>query len=125
MCIIEPKNYQEAAKNKAWHATMDNEISMIEKNETWELLDITTSKPVIGVKWVYKTKLNLDGSIQKHKAKLVAKGYSQKLGVDFNETCALVARMDTIRTLIALTVQKGWRLFQLDVKSTFLNGTLH
>ncbi|KAB2610770.1 hypothetical protein D8674_018802 [Pyrus ussuriensis x Pyrus communis] len=91
MCIIEPENYQEAAKDKAWQATMDNEISMIEKNETWELVDISTSKPVIGVKWTF----------------------------------APVARMDTIRTLIALAAQKGWRLFQLDVKSAFLNGTLH
>ena len=73
---------------------------------------------------MYKTKLNQDGTIQKNKAKLVAKGYSQKPDIDFNETFALVARLDTIRTLIALAAQKEWQLFQLDVKSAFLNGVL-
>ncbi|KAI5334005.1 hypothetical protein L3X38_024138 [Prunus dulcis] len=99
-------------------------MEMIEKNETWELVDRPSDKPVIGVKWEYKTKLNLDGSIQKHKARLVVKGYAQQPGIDFNETFAPVARLDTIRTLIALAAQKGWKLYQLDVKSAFLNGVL-
>ena len=73
---------------------------------------------------MFKTKLNLDGTVQKHKARLVAKGYAQKPGIDYNETFAPVARLDTIRTLIALAAQKGWKLFQLDVKSAFLNGVL-
>ena len=85
---------------------MEAEIGMIEKNCTWELVDRPFDKPVVGVKWIYKTKLNLDGSIQKNKARLVAKGYSQKPGVDFNETFAHVARLDTIRTLIGLASQK-------------------
>jgi hypothetical protein len=76
------------------------------------------------VKWVYKTKLHLDGTVQKHKARLVAKGDAQKSGIDYNETFAPVARLDTIWTLIALAAQKGWKLFQLDVKSAFLNGVL-
>ena len=73
---------------------------------------------------MHKTKLNLDGTVQKNKARLVAKGYSQQPGVDFNETFSPVARLDTIRTLISLAAQKGWNLFQLDVKSAFLNGVL-
>ncbi|XP_068340328.1 uncharacterized mitochondrial protein AtMg00810-like [Pyrus communis] len=81
-------------------------------------------KPVIGVRWVFKTKLNLDGTVQKHKARLVAKGYAQKPRIDYNETFAPVARLDTIQTLIALATQNGWKLFQLDVKSAFLNGVL-
>ncbi|CAL8133642.1 unnamed protein product [Prunus armeniaca] len=97
---------------------------MIDKNETWELVDTPSEKPVIGVKWVYKTKLKLDGSIQKHKARLVVKGYAQKSGIDFNETFAPVPRLDTIRILIALAAQRGWKLYQLDVKSMFLNGIL-
>ncbi|KAI5317804.1 hypothetical protein L3X38_037511 [Prunus dulcis] len=124
MTIIEPETYYEAIEDKAWKEAMDTEIETIEKNGTWELVERPTDKPVIGVKWVFKTKLNLDGTVQKHKARLVAKGYAQKPGIDYNETFALVARLDTIRTLIALAAQKGWKLFQLDVKSAFLNGVL-
>ncbi|CAL9018208.1 unnamed protein product, partial [Prunus brigantina] len=124
MTIIEPETYYEAIEDKAWKEAMDAEIETIEKNGTWELVERPTDKPVIGVKWVFKTKLNLDGTVQKHKARLVAKGYAQKPGIDYNETFAPVARLDTIRTLIALAAQKGWKLFQLDVKSAFLNGVL-
>jgi hypothetical protein len=124
MCIIEPENYQEAFGDKAWQKAMKEELEVIEKNNTWELVERPIDKPVIGVKWVYKTKLHLDGSVQKLKAHLVAKGYAQKSGIDYNETFGPVARLDTIRTLIALAAQKGWKLFQLDVKSAFLNGVL-
>nr|KYP69003.1 Retrovirus-related Pol polyprotein from transposon TNT 1-94 [Cajanus cajan] len=103
---------------------MEEEIKMIEKNNTWELVDYPHGKDIIGVKWVYKTKLNPDGTIQKHKARLIAKGYSQQPRVDYNETFAPVARLDTIRALIALAAQKGWNIYQLDVKSAFLNGVL-
>ncbi|VVA41194.1 PREDICTED: Retrovirus-related Pol poly from transposon, partial [Prunus dulcis] len=76
---------------KAWKEAMNAEIETIEKNGTWELVERPTDKPVIGVKWVFKTKLNLDGTFQKHKARLVAKGYAQKPGIDYNETFAPVA----------------------------------
>ncbi|KAM2946602.1 hypothetical protein COP2_029388 [Malus domestica] len=124
VCIVEPESYYEAAQDEAWKKAMKDEISMIEKNKTWELVKRPSDKPVIGVKWVYKTKLNLDGSVQKNKARLVAKGYAQKPGIDYNETFAPVARLDTIRTLIALAAKNKWKLFQLDVKSAFLNGVL-
>ncbi|KAI5332437.1 hypothetical protein L3X38_022566 [Prunus dulcis] len=103
---------------------MKAELEMIEKNNTWELVDRPFDKPVIGVKWVYKVKLNLDGTVQKNKARLVANGYSQKSGINYNETFPPMARLDTIRTLIALAAQKEWSLYQLDVKSAFLNGIL-
>ncbi|CAL9020204.1 unnamed protein product [Prunus brigantina] len=124
LCIMEPEKYADAAQDESWLKAMQDELQMIEKNGTWELVDRPTEKPVIGVKWVYKTKLNLDGSVQKNKARLVAKGYAQKPRLDYNETYAPVARLDTIRTLIALAAQKDWKLYQLDVKSAFLNGVL-
>ncbi|CAL2246103.1 unnamed protein product [Prunus armeniaca] len=124
ICIMEPDSFEEADLDESWRHAMKAELEMIEKNNTWDLVDRPFEKPVIGVKWVYKVKLNLDGTVQKNKARLVAKGYSQKPGMDYNETFAQVARLDTIRTLIALTAQKEWSLYQLDVKSAFLNGIL-
>ncbi|KAK4385502.1 Retrovirus-related Pol polyprotein from transposon RE2 [Sesamum angolense] len=97
---------------------------MIEKNNTWELADRPKDKEVIGVKWICKTKLNVDGSIQKHKARLVAKGYSQLPGIDYTETFAPVARLDT-KALIAITANKKWKIYQMDVKSAFLNGYIN
>ncbi|CAL8151067.1 unnamed protein product [Prunus armeniaca] len=124
LCIMEPEKYADVAQDESWLKAMQDELQMIEKNGTWELVDRPIEKPVIGVKWVYKTKLNLDGSVQKNKARLVVKGYAQKPGLDYSETYAPVARLDTIRTLIALAAQKDWKLYQLDVKSAFLNGVL-
>ncbi|KAI5334234.1 hypothetical protein L3X38_024367 [Prunus dulcis] len=124
LCIVEPEKCEEAAQDQSWIKAMEDELSMIEKNGTWELVNRPSDKQVIGVKWVFKTKLNLDGSVQKNKARLVAKGYVQKPGIDYNETFAPVARLHTIRTLISLAAQKGWKLYQLDVQSAFLNGKL-
>ncbi|VVA35448.1 PREDICTED: Retrovirus-related Pol poly from transposon, partial [Prunus dulcis] len=78
-----------------WQKAMEPELEMIEKNETWELIKRPSDKPIVGVKWIFKVKLNLDGSVQKNKERLVAKGYTQKPGIDFNETFAPVARLDT------------------------------
>jgi hypothetical protein len=79
---------------------------MIERNQMWELVDIPQHKKAIGVKWVYRTKLNSDGYVNKYKARLVVKGYARMFGVDFSETFTPVARMDTIRMLLALIAQK-------------------
>ncbi|KAA0041382.1 Retrovirus-related Pol polyprotein from transposon TNT 1-94 [Cucumis melo var. makuwa] len=124
VAVCEPANYAEAKKDQRWIAAMEEELSMIEKNKTWILVDRPQDRKVIGVKWVFRTKLNADGSINKHKARLVVKGYAQIFGVDYSDTFAPVARMDTIRLLFAIAAQKGWKLYQLDVKSAFLNGVL-
>jgi len=82
------------------------------------------NKKPIDVKWVFKLKLNLDGKISKRKARLVARGFLQRKGLDYSEVFALVARIETIRLVVALANGKGWPMFQLDVKSAFLNGPL-
>jgi hypothetical protein len=79
-------------------------------------------KKIIGLKWVHRSKLNSDGTLNKHKAILVLKGYYQEYGVDYSETFAPVAKLETVRMLIALAAQNKWTIHQMDVKSAFLNG---
>ncbi|OMO72757.1 hypothetical protein CCACVL1_17615 [Corchorus capsularis] len=122
--VLEPSSFEEAMKLPGWMDVMKEELTMIEKNKTWQLVNNLENKKPIGVKWVYKTKLNSDGSINKLKTTLVVKGYAQHFAVDFNETFAPVARLDTIRLLLALAAQNKWKVYQLDVKSAFLNGFL-
>jgi hypothetical protein len=124
IAICEPAEFEEAVKKSEWIEAMQEELRMIEKNDTWVLMDKPLHKKAIGVKWVYRTKQNADGSINKYKARLVVKGYAQVFGVDFSETFAPVARLDTIRLLLAVAAQKNWKVYQLDVKSAFLNGYL-
>lgn len=124
LAALEPSTCFEAMKSENWKKTMEEELSMIEKNNTWILVERPTKNKILGVKWVFKTKLNADGSINKHKARLVVKGYAQEPGIDFFDTFAPVARLDTIKLLIAISAQSGWDVFQLDVKSVFLNGYL-
>ncbi|GAB2273823.1 hypothetical protein Dimus_039054 [Dionaea muscipula] len=103
---------------------MDEEIQAIERNKTWELVNLPKGCKAIGVKWVYKLKKDTKGNIVKHKARLVVKGYNQRLGIDYNEVFAPVARMETVRLLVAIAAQFHWELFQMDFKSAFLNGVL-
>ena len=82
----------------------------------------TKYKDVISVKWIYNTNQDVDGNVQKHKERMVARGFTQQPDIDFNETFATVARMDTIRTVLAIAAQNKWHVYQMDVRSTFLNG---
>eukprot|EP00253_Pinus_taeda_P003787 PITA_03787 len=103
---------------------MNEEIGAIEKSKTWELVDLPEGKKAIGVKWVYKTKSNAEGKIDMHKARLIVKGYKQQQGRDYDETFAPVARMETVRTVLSIAAQHKWKIYQMDVKSAFLNGVL-
>lgn len=120
----EPTCFEEAVENRDWRLAMEEEIRMINKNNTWYLTEIRKGKKTVGVKWIYKIKTDENGKIQKLKARLVARGFSQTYGVDYNETFAPVSRHDTIRMILAVAAQKRWSLHQLDVKSAFLNGEI-
>lgn len=120
----EPIDLDQALKSDVWKATMLKELKAIERNSTWELVELPIQKKPIAVKWVFKVKHKPDGTIAKHKARLVAKGFLQRESVDYSEVFAPVARLETIRLVVALASSKGWQLFQLDVKSAFLNGPL-
>ena len=99
--------------------------AIIERNGTWELTDLPDGMKKNGVKWIFKTKLNEIGEVDKCKARLVAKGYAQQQGIDYTKVFSPVARWDTIRMVIASTTQNGWSVYQLDVKSVFLHGELN
>jgi hypothetical protein len=103
---------------------MDEELDQIEKNGTWELVPRPKNKNVIGTKWVFRNKLNEDGQVTRNKARLVCKGYAQIEGINFEETFAPVARMEAICLLLAYACSKNVKVYQMDVKSTFLNGEL-
>ncbi|KAA0050234.1 putative copia-type polyprotein [Cucumis melo var. makuwa] len=122
--FFEPLNFEEASQNDKWKIAMDEEIKAIKKNDTWKLSTLPNGKKAVGVKWVFKIKRNEKGEVERYKARLVAKGYSQRKGIDYDEVFAPVARLETIRLLIALAAQNNWKIFQMDVKSTFLNGYL-
>lgn len=103
---------------------MQKELDTLSLNNTWELVPLPQGKKAIGSKWVYKVKLKSDGSLERYKVRLVAKGYNQIHGVDFQETFSPVVCMTTVRCLIALVVSRNWPLFQLDVDNAFLHGEL-
>ena len=103
---------------------MDEELDQIEKNDTWELVPRPKNKNVIDTKWVFKNKLNEDEQVTRNKDRLVCKGYRQVEGIDFEETFSPVSRMEAILFLLAYAFSKNIKMYQMDVKSYFLNGEL-
>lgn len=104
---------------------MKAEVAAIEKNGTWNLVELPKGRRAIGMKWVFKVNRNPKGNILKHKERIVAKLYVQKHDIDFEEVFAPVARMETVRVILALAGSNGWCVHHLDVKSAFLNGDLN
>ncbi|KAE8689063.1 hypothetical protein F3Y22_tig00110944pilonHSYRG00016 [Hibiscus syriacus] len=125
LCLLgeeEPSNFEEAKADPMWRRAMEEEISSIRKNETWKLVPLPDSHKPIGLKWVYKLKNDTQGRIVKHKARLMAKGYVQRQGIDFDEVFAPVARLETVCLLISIAAHEGWEVHHMDVKSAFLNA---
>ncbi|OMO65350.1 Integrase, catalytic core [Corchorus capsularis] len=120
--LHEPSNFQEEKSNPLWQQAMAEEIHALEKTHTWDLVDMPPSKSVVDCKWVYKIKTCSDSSIERYKARLVARGFTQEYGIDYEETFAPVAHITSVRTLLAVAAVKRWELFQMDVKNAFLNG---
>eukprot|EP00253_Pinus_taeda_P029394 PITA_29394 len=124
LSATEPQNVKHACKDECWIKAMDEELDKIERNNTLELVPRPKDKNVIGTKWVFKNKLNENGEVIRNKARLVCKGYSQQEGIDFEETFAPVAILEAIRMFLALSSFQNFKVFQMDVKSAFLNGDL-
>jgi hypothetical protein len=117
--------HKEACKQPEWCEAMSVELSALSSTGTWELVLLPRGKVPITCKWVYEIKTRSDGSIERYKAHLVARGFEQEYGVDVEETFAPVAHMTTVRTLIAVAAVRNWSLSQLDVKNAFLHGSLN
>lgn len=127
MFSSEPESYQEAVNSDQrnnWQKAMESEIQSLAENHTWELASLPAGKKAIPCKWIYKVKNNPDGSIERYKARLVIKGYSQKKGVDYEQTFSPVVRNSTIRTLLSVAASEKLYLMQFDVSTAFLYGDL-
>ncbi|GKV50103.1 hypothetical protein SLEP1_g56818 [Rubroshorea leprosula] len=121
----EPKSFSEAIQDPKWRQAMKAKIDALEKNNTWTLEMLPLDKRPTGCKWVYKIKYNADGTIERYKAHLVAKGFTQVEGIDYHDTFAPVAKLVTVRCLLAITAACNWELHQLDVHNAFLHGDLN
>ncbi|GKC49643.1 retrovirus-related pol polyprotein from transposon TNT 1-94, partial [Tanacetum coccineum] len=121
---VEPKTYKDALTQSCWIEAMQEELNEFEPLEVWELVPRPDKVMVITLKWIYKVKLDELGGILKNKARLVARGYRQEEGIDFEESFALVARLDAIRIFLAYAAHMNMGIYQMDVKTTFLNGIM-
>lgn len=122
--IPEPKTYLQASKVPVWCEAMTKEIAALEANKTWTLVPLPANKNVVGCKWLFKVKFKHDGTVERYKARLVAKGFTQTEGLDYFETFAPVAKMTTVRSLLALAAVFAWNVTQMDVTNAFLHGEL-
>jgi hypothetical protein len=119
---VEPTNFEDAAKQQVWRDAMMEEFQSIIKNDVWEVVRRPEGKSIVPSRWLYKIKHAVDGSVDKYKARFVACGFSQKEGIDYEETFAPIARYTSIKVIISLASVLGWKLHQMDVKTAFLNG---
>ena len=119
-----PSSFEEAVDQQVWREAMVEEYDSIMWNDLWEIVPRPEGKSVMTSWWIYKVKFVANGSIEKHKARFVARDFSQVEGVDYDETFAPVARYTSIRTIMAIAAEMVWKIHQMDVKTAFLNGIL-
>ena len=123
----DPKTYKQALRSPScerWKEAMLEEFSSLVMHQTWDLVDLPKGRNIVGCKWVFKTKRDASGEIDRFKARLVAQGYSQEHGIDYDEVFAPVAKYKSIRSVLAIANQYNLEIHQMDVKSAFLNGKL-
>ena len=119
-----PNSYLQAIQRDSWNLAMKEELDALDHNHTWNIVDCLSAVKPNGSKWIYSIKLKFDGSLDRRKARLVAIGNRQEYGIDYDETFAPVAKMTTIRLLLAIADSKSWPLYQTDVKNAFLHRDL-
>jgi hypothetical protein len=117
-------SFEEEDKLQVWKDAMLEEYRSIIKNNVWDIVPRPKDKSVVSSKWIYKIKHATDGSVEKFKEIFVARGFTQKEGIDYEETFSPIARYTSIQTIIDLAYVLGWKLHQMDVKKKFLNGKI-
>lgn len=122
--IFEPQFFHQAVKIPEWQQAMSEELTALKATNTWTVQPLPEGKRAIGCKWVYKAKLMADGSLDRYKARLVAQGFTQQVGIDFLDTFSPVAKLTSMRILLAMAAELKWHFFQLDINNAFLNGDL-
>ena len=120
----EPSNYEEAEEKKEWKVAMIKEYHSIMKNDVWDVVPRQKGKYIVTSKCIYKIKHATYGSIEKHKARFMAHGFSHKEGIDYEEIFAPIAIYTSIRSVISLTAVMKWNIHEMDVKTVFLNGVV-
>ena len=120
----EPENVKEALIKPKWKAAMDAEFKALMSNQTWTLVPLQGQENIIDSKWIFKTKYKADGSIERRKARLVARGFQQTADLDFDETFSHVVKSSSVRIILAIAVHLNWEVRQLDINNAFLNGSL-
>jgi hypothetical protein len=119
-----PSSVRAGLADPNWRATMEDEYGALMSNETWELVSRPRNSNVVTGKWIFTHKLRADGSFDRYKARWVLRGFTQRLGVDYDETFCPVVKPATMRTVLSIAVSRNWPIQQLDVKNAFLHGTL-
>nr|KYP37372.1 Retrovirus-related Pol polyprotein from transposon TNT 1-94 [Cajanus cajan] len=122
---VEPMSFKEAIQSDCWQQAMASELIALDKKHTWTLTHLPPGKKLVGYKWVYRIKYKTDGSIERFKARLGAKGFTQTDGVDYFETFSPVVKLTTVRVLLVVATANNWFLHQLDVDNAFIHGDLH
>jgi len=118
------KEAVDSEDGKLWKEAMVDEMASLHKNEAWDLVELSAGKKPIGSKWVFKKKTNAEGKVEKYKSRLVAKGYSQVLGIEFGDIFSLVSKVTSIRFLLSIVAAFDFEVEQMDVKTSFLHGDL-
>ena len=113
---------EDALKSREWTEAMDEEMRALQKNNTWEVVELPKGKKPVRCRWIFTFKYKADRSLDRYKARLVAKGYTQTYRVDYHETSSPVAKMNMVQVLISLAANLNWPLKQFDVKNAFLHG---
>lgn len=121
----DPTTYTDASKHFEWRRAMAEEFSALQKQGTWELVPPPSNGSILGSKWTYRTKHNSDGSIARHKARLVAQGNQQEFSLNYRDTFSPVAKLPTIRIMLTIALFYKWKIHQLDVANAFLHGDIN